>query len=112
MVPFRYFAEGMLVTALKDTRITCSIEEYVRLDPPSGQTCGTFMSNYISSAGGYLIDEAATQGCQYCPIAETNKYLENNLLYPENGWRDFGIIWVYIVFNVVAATAIYKLARV
>lgn len=102
----------MLTTALKDTRITCAATELVRLDPPSGQTCGAFLADYMSVAGGYLVDESATQGCEFCSIADTNAFLTGQLMEPGHGWRDFGIIWIYIIFNVIAATAIYKLARV
>jgi ABC-type multidrug transport system permease subunit len=31
---------------------------------------------------------------------------------PANRWRDFGLIWVFIAFNVVAAVVFYWVFRV
>ena len=50
--PFHYLVEGLLATAIKDTRVTCASIEYLRFSPPDSQTCEDYMRPYISVAGG------------------------------------------------------------
>lgn len=38
-------------------------------------------------------------------------YMGNECWYA-NRWRDFGLLWAYVVFNIIAAVGIYWLARV
>ncbi|KAJ7621201.1 ATP binding cassette transporter [Roridomyces roridus] len=110
--PFTYFVEGMLVTALANTNVVCADAELLRFNPPSGQTCGDYMSTFISQAGGYLIDSAATDNCSFCNVADTNVFLAGVSTSFSHRWRDFAIIWVYIIFNTAAALGLYWLLRV
>lgn len=72
------------------------------------------MSPFITSFGGYLEQGTAgnTGNCSYCSIAETNAFLNQVSVNPNNGWRDFGIMWAYIIFNVFGAVFIYWVGRV
>jgi hypothetical protein len=70
------------------------------------------MDPYISAAGGYLQDPTSTEMCDYCTYDDTNVFLGQIGIYYEDRWRNFGIIWVYIVFNVLAAVGLYWLVRV
>lgn len=109
--PFSYLVSAMLSTGLANTDVTCSNVEYVVFNPPSGQTCGTYMADYVSSVGGYMLDPGATADCQYCPIAKTNVFLTSISSSFEHRWRDFGIGMVYIVFNIAASLFLYWLVR-
>ncbi|KAL9949874.1 ZEB2-regulated ABC transporter 1 [Verticillium nonalfalfae] len=109
--PFSYLVSAMLSTGLANTRVTCSDVELVSFDPPSNQTCGAYLSDYISSAGGYLTDPSAQSNCNYCPIADTNVFLDAVSASYDNRWRDFGIGMVYIAFNIAASLALYWLVR-
>lgn len=111
MTPFHYFAEGMLTTGLKNAPVTCTNNEVLSFSAPNGQTCGDYLAPYIQSAGGYLLD-SGSNSCQFCPISETNTILQGVRFYPERGWQDFGILWIYIFFNFAAATVVYYLVRV
>ena len=73
--PFTYLLEGLLTTGLAGAPATCSSPELLRLVPPAGQTCGAYLSTYISSAGGYLSDPAALTTFEYCPVDSTNQFL-------------------------------------
>ncbi|CAK39222.1 uncharacterized protein An06g02550 [Aspergillus niger] len=95
--PFTWLASGLLSTGVANAEIECAPNEYVKFLPPSGQSCGSYMASYISSSGGYLIDPRNTEGF--------------NIRF-EGRWRNFGIVLAYIVFNVMAAFAMYKLFRV
>ncbi|GAA5859087.1 hypothetical protein JCM8547_003998 [Rhodosporidiobolus lusitaniae] len=108
--PFTYLAEGLLTTAVGNTRVYCAEQEFLSFPAPAGETCGTYMASYMTTAGGYLRDENATD-CQFCSIAETNVFLNSVSYEYGNRWRDFGIMWVYILFNIVAACGLYYLAR-
>ncbi|KAM0790552.1 hypothetical protein ACM66B_004421 [Microbotryomycetes sp. NB124-2] len=110
--PFTYFAEGFLTTGLANTPLQCSDIEFTTFQPASGQTCGAYMQQYIDAAGGYLADPSATSDCRFCAQSSTNDFLSLFNMSYGNRWRDFGIIWAYIIFNVAAATFLYWLVRV
>lgn len=102
----------MLVTALANTNVVCSDTELLHFNPPSGQTCGTYMSTFIAEAGGYLTNSDATDECSFCDLSQTNAFLASVSTSYSHRWRDFGIIWVYIIFNAAAALFLYWLVRV
>ena len=102
----------MLSTGLANTNITCSSIELSHFNPRIGQTCAEYMHDYISLAGGYVNNPEATQDCQFCYASDTNVYLTGVSASYANRWRDFGIMWAFIIFNVIAALFLYWLARV
>ena len=95
--PFTYLVEGMLATAVKDAAVTCLDVDFLRFPPPAGQSCESFVEPYLSAAGGYLLDGQSTTNCSLCQISETNTFLRSVTINPNNGWRDFGLMWVYII---------------
>jgi len=109
--PFTYLIDAMLATGVSGTRVVCASNEYLHFDSPAGQTCGPYMSPYMSVAGGYLQDPNATH-CSFCPIADTNTFLAAVSSHPQYMWRNFGLMWVYITVNIAGAIVIYWLARV
>ena len=110
--PFTYLIDGMLSTGLANTKAVCSSIEYVKFDPPPGNTCLQYMSHYINTTGGYLTNEGATANCEFCTLGDTNLYLAQVSSSYANRWRNFGIMWAFIIFNVVAALGLYWWARV
>ncbi|PYI05588.1 hypothetical protein BO78DRAFT_398108 [Aspergillus sclerotiicarbonarius CBS 121057] len=110
--PFTYLVSGMLSTGVSGTNAVCETSEYLHFSPPSGETCSSYMSDYISTYGGYLEDPSATSNCSFCSISSTDAYLAQVSSYFSDAWRNFGLMWVYIVFNIFAAVFIYWLARV
>ncbi|KAM0278525.1 hypothetical protein ACHAQH_005092 [Verticillium albo-atrum] len=110
--PFTYFVEGFLGTALANASATCSNNEFVSFNVPNGSTCGEYMQAYLEMAGGFVEDPDSTDSCRFCAIAETNTFLAGINVDFANRWRNFGLMWVFIVFNVVVATGLYWLARV
>lgn len=111
--PFTYLVEGMLVTGLGRASVVCSDIEFNIFDPPSNLTCSQYMEPYMR-AGGYLREDTinATQGCAFCYATETDTVLTSLSAHYSNRWRDFGIMWAFIGFNVCAAIFFYWLARV
>ncbi|KAJ5096799.1 ABC multidrug transporter C [Penicillium angulare] len=110
--PFTYLVSAMLSTGVSGTVATCGDVEYVTLQPPSNQTCYQYMETYIDAFGGYLKDKDATSDCAFCTIDNTDTYLAQVGSYFSDAWRNFGFMWIYIIFNIFMAVFIYWLARV
>ncbi|GKT89599.1 LOW QUALITY PROTEIN: ABC-2 type transporter [Colletotrichum tofieldiae] len=109
--PFTYIVEGFLSIGLANAPVTCSPTELLTFDAPSGSTCGEYMAEYIQNNGGYLVDNNASE-CQFCGMADTNAFLSDMNMSFDNRWRDFGLVWAFCVFNIVAAAVLYWVARV
>lgn len=109
--PFTYIVEGFLATSLANAPVHCLDKEYVEFEAPSGTSCGEYIEPYLASHGGYLLNND-TSSCAYCSLSNTNDFLESNNLSFDNRWRDLGIVWAYIVFNILAAYVLYWLMRV
>jgi ABC-type multidrug transport system permease subunit len=97
---------------MSNKEVICATTEYVTFDPPSGQTCATYMQTYISTAGGYLSNPNATSDCSFCAMSSTNTFLASFDIYYKDRYRAFGLMWVYILFNAAAGVALYWLVRV
>lgn len=110
--PFTYLVGGMLSASVANTFVECASNELVSFQPLAGQTCGEYLNNYISVAGGYLVDSNATADCSFCTVRDTNTFLAGVGAYYKDRWRNFGILWAYIIFNIFAALGVYYLARV
>ncbi|GFF64797.1 ABC transporter CDR4 [Aspergillus lentulus] len=109
--PFTYLVSGMLSVGISNTNVTCADNEYLRFDPVNG-TCGKYMDAYMLNMGGYLEDGMATSNCSFCPIKETNVFLGSVSSSYSDIWRNFGLMWVFIVFNIFAACLLYCWVRV
>jgi ATP-binding cassette subfamily G (WHITE) protein 2 (PDR) len=110
--PFTYLVSGMMATGLANTKVVCSSIEYLHFNPPSSQTCAQYLDPYIELAGGYLNNPNATTDCEFCSISDTNVFLAAVNSHYSERWRNWGILWVFIIFNVAGAIGLYWLARV
>jgi ABC-type multidrug transport system permease subunit len=109
--PFTYLVSGLLSAGVSNAFVTCSGNEYLHFDPVNG-TCRDYMQSYMSQVGGYLEDETATSDCSFCPLRSTNVFLEAVSSRYSDYWRNFGLMWVFVVFNIFAACSLYWLTRV
>ncbi|KAK5654333.1 hypothetical protein OQA88_7511 [Cercophora sp. LCS_1] len=110
--PFTYLASAMLSTSVANVPVTCAENEYLKFAPTNGSTCEEYLSTYMSQAGGYLVDKLNTVQCEYCPVANTDVFLAGAKAEYADRWRNFGIMWVFIIFNIFAALGVYWLVRV
>ncbi|KAF9526334.1 pleiotropic drug resistance ABC transporter [Crepidotus variabilis] len=103
--PFTYLVEGLVGEVVGRHPTTCSPVEFVNVNPPSGMTCGQYMSSYISMAGGYLSDPKAMSDCRFCSTINTDQFLgpSFNIFY-DHRWRNVGI---FIAFSVLNIATIY-----
>ncbi|TLS21522.1 uncharacterized protein PpBr36_10217 [Pyricularia pennisetigena] len=122
--PFTYIVSGLLSVAVANSEVRCANNEFLHFDPVNG-TCAEFMKNYINGitipngpkipgAGGYLRPdtESSRSDCAFCPIKDTNIFLQGAHASYDNRWRNFALIFAYIVFNIIAALFVYWAVRV
>lgn len=104
---------AVLSVGLAGAAVKCSPIELLSLSPPTaGETCQSFLGEYVSYAGGSMINPNATSDCKFCSLATTDAFLATEGIYFSNRWRDIGIFISYCAFNVAAAIFLYWLARV
>lgn len=111
--PFTYLVDAMLSVAVANTAVVCAPNEFRHFLAPDGQTCAQYMNDYINvmGAGGYLEDPNATGSCSYCSFDTTNQFLNRISSSYTHRWRNFGILWAFIIFNAVMAVFLYWLVR-
>lgn len=110
--PSTYLMSGIMSTAVGRSEVICSSSELLHVSPPGGISCGEFLESFVAASGGTVLNPSATDSCSYCPFTTTDQYLAQYEISYDNRWRDFGLIWVYVVFNVLAALALYWVFRV
>jgi ABC-type multidrug transport system permease subunit len=110
--PFTYMVSGMLSVGVANSQVRCADNEYLVFTPPQGKSCGDYMSSYQKTYGGYPLDPNSTTDCRYCSIEDTNVFLSSVHANYGDVWRNFGILWVYVIFNIAGALFFYWLARV
>ncbi|PLB49697.1 ATP-binding cassette transporter [Aspergillus steynii IBT 23096] len=110
--PFTYWIGGMAGTQLHGRPVICSEAELATFDPPSGQTCQEYLGGMLGVAGGQLMNPEATSSCNYCSLSVADEYMASVGIHWEHRWRNFGILWAYIAFNIFMATVLYYLFRI
>jgi ABC-type multidrug transport system permease subunit/ABC-type multidrug transport system ATPase subunit len=109
--PFTYLVSGMLSVGLANSEVLCAEREFTRFNPTGSQTCGQYMQPWMDTLGGYVDNPNATQDCKFCSIRDTNVFLASISSDYSQAWRNFGILWAYVIFNIFAALALYWLVR-
>lgn len=110
--PYTYLVSAILSIGIANTEVKCSSLELLHFAAPSNTTCSTYMAPYIEEFGGYLVDPAARTECKFCVIADTNTFLNSFGVNYEDRWRNFGILWGYVGFNILVAILLYWAVRV
>ena len=110
--PLTYLVDGIAATGLHGRAVTCASNEISVFNPPAGQTCGQYLSSYLTTAAGQLMNPAATTQCQYCPLRTSDQFLAEVAISWTTRWRNFGIVWAYVVFNIAMAVVFYYVFRV
>lgn len=96
-----YLVSSWAGTGLRGRLVECSENELAIFDPPSGQTCRDYLADYLNAgAPGQLYNPTATAQCQYCPLTSADQFLAASNVYASERWRNFGIGFAYIGFNV------------
>ncbi|KAL6798111.1 ABC-2 type transporter domain-containing protein [Trichoderma sp. SZMC 28012] len=109
---FTYWVAGIVATELHGRQIICSQSELSIFNPPSGQTCGEYLAPFLQQAPGQLQNPSSTADCAYCQLSNADQYLAGSEIFWSDRWRNYGIVWAYIVFNIFTAITLYYLFRV
>jgi ABC-type multidrug transport system permease subunit len=110
--PLTYLIGAMLSAGLAKTPVTCSEVEIILVQPPRGKSCIEYFSAFLQTAPGKVYNPSATENCQFCPMTSSDTFLASVSSVYGDRWRNLGLIWVYIVVNIVTALALYWLIRV
>ncbi|KAH7116250.1 ABC-2 type transporter [Dendryphion nanum] len=107
--PFTYWIGGIVATGLSDRPVICAPNELSIFDPPAGQTCVQYLGESFTSN---LQNPNATSGCEYCALTNSNQFLAGARIYWSERWRNFGLVWAYVGFNIAMAVLTYWAFRV
>ncbi|EFX03218.1 ABC multidrug transporter [Grosmannia clavigera kw1407] len=110
--PFTYWVAGIVSTQLHGRAVDCSKSETSIFSPPAGMTCGEYMAPYLTQAPGNLQNPNDTENCRYCSLKVAVQYLAQSSIFYSQRWRNFGIMWAYIAFNIFIAVISYWAFRV
>ncbi|KAI0139473.1 ABC-2 type transporter-domain-containing protein [Hypoxylon sp. NC0597] len=110
--PLTYIISAMLSVGVANHEVHCDDLELLHFQPPPGETCGEYITPYKQQAFGAIYNPESTTNCNFCSLANTNTFLATVDSYYDDRWRNLGLIWAYIAFNIGAALLIYWLARV
>ncbi|KAH7270978.1 ABC-2 type transporter-domain-containing protein [Fusarium solani] len=110
--PFTYWISGIVATMLHGRPVECSSTETSTFNPPSGETCGEYLNPILSQVPGELQNPSATEQCRYCAFRYADQYLAGSRIYWSERWRNYGIMWAFIGFNMMVAIVTYYLFRV
>ncbi|KAK4056102.1 hypothetical protein OIO90_002833 [Microbotryomycetes sp. JL221] len=96
--PFNYLMGGLLVFPVWNAEVRCKPSELGRFTPPNGETCGSYMADFLSRTSGYVENPDSTSDCAYCIYSRGSEYLAS-LNKPEYyyGWRDIGITALFVL---------------
>ncbi len=110
--PLTYLVNGIAATGVHGRNVVCAANELSRFDPPIGQTCQAYLADYLKTAPGQLMNPMATSQCEYCPLSTADQFLASVALSWSTRWRNYGIGFAYIIFNIVVAILLYYTFRV
>lgn len=104
----------MTSATTSDVQMDCLERELAVFNAPPGETCETYAGGYLSQAPGYLVNPGATTSCQYCPIANSNTFLDSIHVYQGDGWPwgYFGIFVIYIFSNLALVYGLYYITKI
>ncbi|KAG7293979.1 hypothetical protein NEMBOFW57_004040 [Staphylotrichum longicolle] len=108
--PFTYWIGGITSTMLHGRPVVCSEDETLIFNPPPNMTCGTYLA--AGQAPGTLQNPSAVEACRYCPISVADQFLASVNIFWSQRWRNFGIMWAYVVFDIAVAIGVYYVFRV
>ena len=111
-----YLVNAIIASGVSGRDVNCSENELSVFTVPNEYgTCGTYMATYLNAAGssaGRLLNPESTDQCRYCTLASADQYLESMDIFYDQRWRNFGLLWVYVLFNVGFTFGVYYFGRV
>ncbi|KAI8099010.1 ABC-2 type transporter-domain-containing protein [Halteromyces radiatus] len=115
--PFHYYIEGLTVNEMENIAIHCTPSDLIRFTPPPGQTCAQYTEAFFNSTygvTGYIENPQAMQPeqCGYCLYSTGEQFFETNYAWAaDHKWRNFGILLLFLVSNILSVIALVYLRR-
>ncbi|KAL4985157.1 P-loop containing nucleoside triphosphate hydrolase protein [Aspergillus falconensis] len=104
------YAQINVFWLLWDAPVNCADSEWVKIDLPSNETCGSYMNPFIETSGGYVRDAFSTASCEYCQYAIEPEYAQQfNLKKEYYSWRDTGITALFCITTYICVFLMMKL---
>ncbi|KAK5652958.1 hypothetical protein OQA88_9437 [Cercophora sp. LCS_1] len=110
--PFTYWIGGIVSTLVHERPMGCSETEMLVFDPPGGMTCGQYLAPLAGQGTGTLQNPGAVEACKFCAFRVADEFLAQADIFWSERWRNFGIMWAYVGFNVAVAIGAYYVFRV
>ncbi|KAH8203314.1 hypothetical protein TruAng_002510 [Truncatella angustata] len=100
--PFTFLMDSIMTFGMFDSPVICKESEFALFDAPGGQTCASYLADYMSVDGQgartYLQNPGATSGCRVCQYRFGSDYLAAlNIKDYYYGWRDAAIVVIYVI---------------
>ncbi|KAJ0419394.1 ABC-2 type transporter-domain-containing protein [Aspergillus carlsbadensis] len=107
LTPFHYVLEAFLGVLVHQVPMECVEREDARFSlPPGSSSCQEYAGGFTSQAGGYVTDVGGGM-CAYCLYSDGDEFASSFNVYYSHKWRDYGIVWAFIMFN-FAATFLFS----
>ncbi|CAL9734683.1 protein Snq2p [Monosporozyma servazzii] len=110
--PYTYFVQNLIGVALHNKPVVCTKKELNYFQPPNNMTCGKYMETFLSKSTGYVANPDATSDCAYCIYSVGDDYLSHISASYSYLWRNFGIYFAYIIFNIFGMIVMYYILHV
>lgn len=110
--PFNYLMGSLLVFTTWDQPVVCTEQELAIFSPPANLSCGEYLADYKLGMGAFsnLLNPDATEGCRVCQYTTGTDYLKTlNLTEWYFGWRDTGIVALFVVSGYALVYALMAL---
>jgi ATP-binding cassette subfamily G (WHITE) protein 2 (SNQ2) len=97
---------SLLIFTNFDSPVTCTSDELAIFNPKPNETCAQYLAEFMMN----LLNPDATSSCQVCQYRSSNDYLATvNLGEYEYGWRDTGIVAIFVFSSYAMVYLLMKL---
>ncbi|KAI1754031.1 BcatrD protein [Xylaria castorea] len=106
--PLSYYISAIISTGLSGIDVACSSSDILRLDPPPGQTCGS----YLGSSVPKLLNPDSASGCEVCMYTSTDSLLAYFNIFFKDRWWEWGVTIAYNLVNIALTFLLFWLVKV
>ena len=106
--PLSYYISAIISTGLAGVSITCAADELVRVNPPQGQTCGS----YLNSTMNRILNPNDKAACEVCMYATADTLLAYFGIFFTDRWWQWAVTIAYNAINVMLMVMLYWMVNV
>ncbi|KAI0842315.1 BcatrD protein [Hypoxylon sp. FL0890] len=89
--PLSYYISAIISTGLSGIDIACSPKDVLKLDPPPGETC----ISYLNSSAYVILNPDNTANCEVCMYTTADSLLAYFDIYFKDRWWEWGVTIAY-----------------